>query len=270
VKELKKGNMKTVIYSMHRFEKEYLLKYNNGKHELIAYDTPLDKTSAYLAKGCKAVSLFVTDDGSAEVLDLLKENGVKYITLRSAGFNHVDVKHARKIGLKVSYVPEYSPHAIAEHSVALLMALNRKLIIADRKIKDGNFSIDDLVGFDLHGETIGIIGTGKIGAAFARIMHGFGCRILAHDAMPDERLMKYYSVKYTSLNSLLAQSRVVSIHLPLTEHTHYLINEETIEKMQKGVILLNTSRGAIVDTAAVIRGLERGKIGAVGLDVYEK
>lgn len=262
--------MKITAFSVHDFEKNYLLKYNNGKHDLIMYDVPLNTSTAYLAKGCNAVSLSVADDASESVLELLKKNGIKYITLRSAGYDHVDVKYANSIGLKVSRVPDYSPYAIAEHSVALMLALNRKLIQADRKIHDLDFRIDDLIGFDMHEETVGIIGTGRIGSVTARILNGFGCRILAYDKDPDESLMKYYSVRYTSLNNLLSESRIITLHLPLTAETRYIIDAEAIGRMRKGVMLINTGRGPLVNTEAVVEGLKHGQIGAFGADVYER
>ncbi len=262
--------MKTAVFSMHAFENEYLLKANQGKHELVLIENTLSKQSAILAQQCEAVSLFTSDDASAEVLDILHEQGVRYIALRSAGFNHVDLKRAKELGIRVARVPAYSPYAIAEHTMALILALNRKLIRAHNRIMELNFSLDGLVGFDMNGKTVGLIGTGKIGQIFAKICRGFGCRVIAYDLQVNTSMVEELQVEYVDLETLYAQSDIISLHVPLNEHTKYIINEESIQQMKSGVMLVNTSRGGLVDTKALINGLKSKHIGSVALDVYEE
>lgn len=190
--------------------------------------------------------------------------------MRSAGFNHVDLVAAEKLGIGVARVPEYSPYAVAEHTVALLLALNRKLIRANNRVRDLNFSLNGLIGFDVHGKTAGVIGTGKIGTALIKILHGFGCKLIAYDIVENQELMQKYNVKYVSLSTLFQQSDIISLQVPLTPETQYIINPESIAQMKKGVMLLNTSRGDLVDTQAVIQALKTGQIGYFGMDVYEE
>jgi D-lactate dehydrogenase len=192
------------------------------------------------------------------------------VALRCAGFNHVDLTAARELGLAVARVPAYSPHAIAEHAVALILALNRKLVRASGRVRDGNFSLEGLVGFDLYGKTVGVVGTGKIGAVFARIMRGFGCSLLGFDPAPDPVLARETGLAYCPLPDLLGRSDIVSLHAPLTPATRHVVDAEAIAKMRPGAMLINTGRGALVDTVALIEGLKSGRIGAVGLDVYEE
>jgi D-lactate dehydrogenase len=196
--------------------------------------------------------------------------GIKYLALRSAGYNHVDLVKAKELGMKVANVPEYSPYSVAEHTVALILALNRKLIRAHNRVMDLNFSLDGLTGFDLHGKTTGIVGMGKIGKVVSRIMHGFGCHILAYDILPDKKLQQELKIEYTGLDELCVRSDIITLHTPLLESTRYLINAARIEIMKKGVMLINTSRGGLIDTKEVIRALKTGKIGYLGLDVYEE
>lgn len=255
---------------MHAFEKEYLLNANQDKHELILIENRLNKQSAVLAQQCEAVSLFSSDDASGEVLDILHKQGVRYIALRSAGFNHVDLVKAKTLGIRVARVPAYSPHAIAEHTMALILALNRKLIRAHNRIMELNFSLDGLVGFDMNGKTVGLIGTGKIGQVFAKIARGFGCRVLAFDQQVNTRLVEELQVEYVDLETLYAQSDIISLHVPLNEQTRYIINEKSLQQMKPGVMLVNTSRGGLVDTKALINGLKSKHIGSVALDVYEE
>lgn len=261
--------MKTAIYSQRAYELPYQRKYNNGKHELIGFDAPLSLSNAHLCAGCKAVSLFITDDGSEAVLDQLKKQGIEHLILRSAGYDHIACSHAQKIGLSVYNSPQYAPNAIAEHAVALLLTLGRKIIQADQGVKRNDFSVDQLAGIDISGETVGIIGTGKIGSAFAQIMKGFGARILAYDVIEHYSLFKYYGVKYTTLDQLLRESSIVSLHIPLNQQNHHFIGASELQKMQKGALLINTGRGALIDTAALIEVIESGQLGGVGLDVYE-
>ena len=262
--------MDVLVYSTHKFEKEFLLNANGGRHNLKFVDVQLNSTTSYLAKDSKAVSIFVNDDASAEVLDILHSSGVRFLALRSAGYNNVNLEKARQLGFKVARVPAYSPYAVAEHAVALMLALNRKLIRANNRVHELNFSLDGLTGFDMNGKTAGIIGTGQIGAVVARILHGFGCRILAVDQTENAELKSKYQVEYTDYATLYKESDIITLHVPLLPETRYIINENIIAKMKRGVMLINTSRGALVNTKDVINGLKSGQIGYLGIDVYEE
>lgn len=262
--------MKITVFSTQSFERAHLEEANAGRHELLFIPTYLTPKTAVLAKDSDAVALFVNDNASAEVLRLLKAYGVKYIACRSAGVNHVDLHEAAALGLKVAHVPEYSPYSVAEHTVALMLALNRKLIKANNRVRELNFSLDGLTGFDMHGKTVGIIGGGTIGAKVANIMHGFGCHLLCYDRRPDEALVINLQLEYTQLDDLCSRSDIITLHVPLNKHTHYIISKERIAKMKRGVMLINTSRGALVDTKAVIEALKTGHIAYLGLDVYEE
>lgn len=262
--------MVVTFYSTQDFEKDFIKVANNNKHEIYFIKKSLNKETAKLALGSDAVALFTIDDCSLEVLNILNSVGVKYITLRSVGFDHVDLKKAKEFNMKVANVPEYSPNAIAEHTLALILGLNRKLIIADRQVHKHNFTLNNLIGFDLVGKTIGIIGTGKIGAVTAKIVHGFGCKILAHDIVSKEYLKKYYEVEYLNLNDLCKRSDIIILHCSLNENTRHIINKKNIAIMKNGAMLINTARGAVMNTHDVIEGLKSGKIGALGIDVYEK
>ena len=262
--------MKTAVFSIHKFEKEYLLQANAEKHDLVLIEARLSETSAPLAKDCEAVSIFAGDKATTPVLETLNKLGVKYLVLRSAGFNHVDLIKAKELHIKVARVPAYSPYAIAEHAVALMLALNRKLIRSHYRVMDLNFSLDGLVGFDMNGKTVGIIGTGKIGSVLARILYGFGCRILAFDQEENKELTERYQVEYTTCESLCEQSDIITLHVPLTDSTRYIIDKHCIEKMKPGVMLINTSRGGLVNTKAVINALKIKHIGSFGIDVYEE
>ena len=261
--------MKVLIYSTRKFEREYIERALNN-HELRMLETRLTADTASLAAGSEAVSIFVNDDASAPVLKKLKEAGVKYLALRSAGFNHVDLNEASKLGIRVARVPEYSPAAIAEHTLALMLALNRKIVRAHNRVRDMNFSLEGLTGFDMAGKTAGVIGTGKIGRMVARILHGFGCKVLAFDPYENEELKNKYEVSYTDLDTLLKESDIVTLHLPLSKESRYIINGDRIAKMKNGVMLINTSRGALVNTKDVIEALKTGKVGFFGIDVYEE
>lgn len=262
--------METVIYSTHKFEKDFLEEANSGKHSLKFLDVPLNKITADLANGAKAVSIFVNDDAGSEVLDKLKKAGVKFLVLRSAGYNNVDTGVAKQSGFKVARVPAYSPYAVAEHAVSLMLALNRKLVKANNRVHDLNFSLDGLTGFDMNGKTIGIIGTGQIGAVAVKILNGFGCKILVVDLQENKELIEKYNVQYTDQDTLYAQSDIISLHIPLTPQTRYIIKKDSIDKMKKGVMIINTSRGALINTKDIIQGLKKGQIGYLGLDVYEE
>ncbi len=262
--------MKVAVYSIHKFEKPYFLEANNGTHELVLIDARLSETTASLAEGCEAISIFTGDKADAAVLEALYRTGVKFLALRSAGFNHVDFAKAKELNMKVARVPAYSPYAIAEHTVAMILTLNRKLIRANRRIMELNFSLDGLVGFDMNGKTAGVIGIGKIGSVLVRILHGFGCRILAYDKEENKELIDRYQVKYTNCESLCEQSDIITLHVPLNEDTRYIIDKHCIEKMKPGVMLINTSRGGLINTKAVIDALKTKHIGFFGMDVYEE
>ena len=262
--------MKTTIYSTHKFDKPSIVNANNGKHQLNFLEFRLTKETALLAEGSKAIALFSSDDASSEVLKILHKQGIKFIALRSAGFNHVDLKKASELGIKVARVPAYSPYAIAEHTMALILALNRKLIKAHNRVREQNFSLNGLTGFDLNGKTVGVIGTGKIGSVLIKILHGFGCNILAQDINEDQNMIDKYGVIYTDCATLCKHSDIISLHVPLKVSTKHLIDKEHIALMKPGVMLINTSRGGLVDTKAVIEGLKTKKIGYFGIDVYEE
>lgn len=262
--------MKIAVYSFHKFEKEYLTNSNLSKHELKLLDTRLTLQTVNLADGCKTASIFVNDDASAPVLNELKKYGVEFLALRSAGYNHVDLVAAKKLGLRVARVPGYSPYSVAEHSVALMLALNRKLIRAHNRVRELNFILDGLVGFDMHGKTIGLIGTGKIGSVVAKIMNGFGCKIIATDLTESKELKEKYGVIYTDCESVCSKSDIISLHLPLTSETKHIISKNCIDKMKPGIMLINTSRGGLINAKDVIDGLKSGAIGYLGMDVYEE
>ena len=260
--------MKIAFFSTQPYDKDYFERYNT-QHEILFFEDRLNEQTTNLARGCHAVCAFVNDQLNAPVLNTLREMGIKIIAQRCAGFNNVDLVTASKNDIVVVRVPAYSPHAVAEHALALIMTLNRKTHKAYNRVREGNFSLDRLTGFDLFGKTVGVIGTGKIGESFARIMHGLGCKVIAFDITMNKEL-EDFGIKYLSLNDVLKQSNIISLHCPLTEQTKHLINKEALGIMKTGVMLINTSRGALVDTKAVINALKNGKLGYLGLDVYEQ
>lgn len=263
--------MKTAVFDTHDFEEEIFQKMNAlYRHELCYFEAKLTPSTASLAQGFPCVCPFVNDKLTAETLSQLKEGGTKLIALRSAGFNHVDMKEASRLGLKVVRVPEYSPYAVAEHAVALIQTLNRKTHRAFNRVREGNFTLSGLVGFDLHGKTVGVVGTGKIGKVFARIMRGFGCEVLLYDVRSDEKFALEISAKYCPLMELYQKSHIISLHLPLNDQTKHLINHSALSMMSKGVMLINTGRGGLIETKDLIRALKNGHIGSAGLDVYEE
>ena len=262
--------MHVILYTTRLYEKDFIQNSNAGKHHLKFVDLPLKEETAYLAKGADAVSIFVNDDASEKVLEKLHEEGVKFLALRSAGYNHVNLDKAKNLKMRVARVPAYSPYAVAEHTVALMLALNRKLIRANSRVHDSNFSLEGLTGFDMNGKTAGVIGTGAIGQIVSKILHGLGCNILAFDKIESGELKEKYGVRYTTLDELYQDSDIITLHVPLIPETRYLINSESISKMKQSVMLINTSRGALVNTKEVIGGLKTGKIGYLGLDVYEE
>lgn len=261
--------MKTFIYSHHSFEQPYFEKANWGNQQLVFTDQALSIETVSLCAGFMAVSLFANDDASAPVIDLLHQNGIRFIALRSAGYNHVDLIKAKQLGIRVARVPAYSPFSVAEHAVTLMLALNRKLIQSNHRVMDQNFSLNGLTGFDMNGKTVGIMGTGKIGSTIARILHGFGCRLLAFDKIQNEEIKQRYQVVYTDSETLYKTSDIITLHLPLNEQTQYIIDQAAIAQMKPGVMLINTARGGLVNTNEVIPALKSGRIGYFGMDVYE-
>ena len=263
--------MRLAVFDTHAYERAALEAANaRFGHDLTFFEPRLTRETAPLAAGFPAVCSFVNDRLDAEALEILSRSGVRLVALRSAGYNHVDLRAAARVGLTVVRVPEYSPHAVAEHAVALVLALDRKIHRAWARVREANFALDGLVGFDLHGKTFGVIGTGRIGAVTARIMHGFGCRLLAHDVRPNEQLAAELGLRYVGLPELYGEADVISLHVPLTPATHHLIDSAALERMRRGVMLVNTGRGALVDSRALIAALKTGHVGAAGLDVYEE
>ncbi len=261
--------MKVAVFSTKRYDREFLEAANAGRHALRFLEPHLDEETCLLAAGFDAVCVFVNDTLNAAVIDSLATLGVKLIALRCAGFNNVDLAAAARHGIGVVRVPAYSPHAVAEHAVGLVLMLNRKLHRAYNRVREGNFALDGLLGFDLNGRTVGVIGTGRIGGVFAGIMAGFGCRILAYDPTPSPDKLPPGAV-HVALDELFAKSDIISLHCPLTPQNHHLIGEATLSGMKQGVMLINTSRGALIDTPFVIAALKSGRVGALGLDVYEE
>ncbi|WP_419172657.1 2-hydroxyacid dehydrogenase [Halobacteriovorax sp.] len=260
--------MKIIVFSAHNFEKEYLLHYAN-EHIITFISGPLNSDTVTLAKGHDVVSVFTNDKVNKDVIDQLSDFGIKLIALRCAGFNNVDLSHAKSKGIPVTRVPEYSPQAIAEHTMAMILTLNRKTHKAYNRVRENNFNLDGLVGFDLYQKTVGVIGTGKIGKAFCKIALGFGCKVLAFDLSKDSELEEM-GVRYVEFDELLASSKIISLHIPLNNNTYHLINDSSISKMQNGVVFINTSRGGLVNTKDLIKALKDKKILAAGLDVYEE
>lgn len=260
--------MKIAFFSTQPYDKEYFERYNTA-HEFVFFEARLNAQTVNLASGCSGVCAFVNDQLNAGVIKSLHDLGITIIALRCAGFNNVDLAAAKSHQITVVRVPAYSPHAVAEHALALIMTLNRKTHKAYNRVREGNFSLDRLTGFDLYGKTVGIIGTGKIGQCFASIMKGLGCKVLAFDLIADKD-MEADGVTYLPMLELLQQSDIVSLHCPLTEQTKHLINDLTLAVMKKGAMLINTSRGALIDTGAVIKALKKGTLGYLGIDVYEQ
>jgi D-lactate dehydrogenase len=260
--------MNVAFYSTKSFDRAYFDQYAN--EETIHYlEVGLAEKTTSLAKGCEVVCLFVSDRVTEKIMDLLHKLGVKLIALRSAGFNHIDLEAARKYQIQVVRVPAYSPHAIAEHAVALILTLNRKTHKAYNRVRDGNFSLERLVGFDLFGKTVGVIGTGKIGRVFCEIMIGFGCKICAFDLVENGPL-KAKGVQYLPICELLGQSDIVSLHCPLNDATRHIINASSLKTMKMGAMLINRGRGGLIDSKVLVGALKSGKLAHVGLDVYEQ
>lgn len=263
--------MRIAVFSTKGYDQHFLDKANRDHghgHEFTFFEPRLVEDTAGLAAGYPAVCPFVNDRLNGQVLRTLHGGGTELIALRSAGFNHVDLEAAEALGLTVVRVPAYSPSAVAEHALALILGLNRRIYRAYNRVRDGNFSIEGLLGFDLHGKTVGVVGTGTIGRLFAQQLQGFGCTLLAFDPYPNAEAERF--VEYVPLRELFERSDVISLHCPLTPETHHLIDAEAVAQMKDGVMLINTSRGRLVDTMAVIDGLKSGRIGYLGLDVYEE
>ena len=262
--------MKIAVFSTKSYDKIYLEKHKEKSNHIFTYfETALNADTTNLTIGFEAVCVFVNDKVDKETLENLSKNGIKLIALRCAGFNNVDVKAAQEKNIKVVRVPAYSPEAVAEHAVAMILTLNRKTHKVYNRVRESNFSLENLTGFNLYGKTIGVIGTGQIGIAFCKIMIGFGCKIIAYDIKKSEELISK-GVDYQSLDEVLKNSDVISLHCPLAEETHHLFDKSAFSKMKDGAMLINTSRGALINTKDAIEALKKGKIGYLGIDVYEQ
>jgi D-lactate dehydrogenase len=264
--------MKVAVFSTRQYDRQSLASANTAAgqpHELSFFEAHLDARTAALARDATAICPFVNDRVDREALAMLAAQGVRLVALRGAGFNNVDLNAADEFDIRVARVPAYSPWAVAEHAAALILALNRKIHRAYARVREGNFALDGLLGFDLHGRTVGLVGVGRIGIVMARIMSGFGCRVIAYDPVPSAEI-EALGGRHTSLEELLGSSDIISLHCPLTPQTRHLIDAGTLERTKRGVMLINTSRGAVIDTKAVIDALKSGQIGYLGLDVYEE
>ncbi|MEO7991486.1 MAG: 2-hydroxyacid dehydrogenase [Chryseolinea sp.] len=262
--------MKIAFFSAQLYDKKFFDEHNTTfGYILDYYETSLNEKTINLLQDVNAVCVFVNDQVNRLVIEQLAKRGIKIVALRCAGFNNVDIQAAVDNNIRVVRVPTYSPHAVAEHAIAMIMTLNRKTHKAYNRVREQNFSLNGLLGFDLFGKTVGVIGTGNIGQVFCTIMLGFGTKVLAYDVRPNDPLIKV-GVQYVSLKEIFEQSDIISLHCPLNEQTRYLINDQSIQSMKKGVMLINTSRGALIDTKTVIKGLKSGIIGSLGIDVYEQ
>lgn len=261
--------MRAAVFSTKSYDREFLQGAAAAAgHELVFFEPRLTPLTAVLACGFPAICSFVNDQLTPELIEQLVAGGTKFVALRCAGFNQVDLEAARRHGLRIARVPAYSPYAVAEHTVGMMLCLNRKFHKANNRVREGNFSIEHLLGFDMHGKTAGVIGTGKIGAITAGILAGFGCKILLYDVFENEACRSIG--RYVPLDELFSNSDIITLHCPLTPQTQHLIDEASLARMKPGVMLINTSRGALVDTQAAIEGLKSGQIGYLGLDVYEE
>jgi D-lactate dehydrogenase len=260
--------MKVAIFSTQSYDKQFFDLVNTDfGHELVFLEPVLNAKTAILAKGCQAVCVFVNDLVDADTLKVLHDSGITTLVLRCAGFNQIDLETAKGFGINVFRVPSYSPEAVAEHAVAMIMTLNRKTHKAYNRIREGNFSLERLIGFNLSGKKAGLIGLGQIGLAFARIMQGFGTEVLAYDPVVKDVPSYIQLVEY---DTLISTVDIISIHCPLNEHTRHMVDRQSFEKMKDGVMLINTSRGAILDSSDAIEALKAGKLGYLGIDVYEQ
>ncbi|MGB7841356.1 MAG: 2-hydroxyacid dehydrogenase [Salinimicrobium sp.] len=262
--------MKVAVFSTQSYDREFLDRANEAAHhELTYFRTPLNVNTTNLTEGFEVVCAFVNDKIDKETIAKISENGIKLIALRCAGFNNIDLEVAQQKNMKVVRVPAYSPPAVAEHAVALILTLDRKTHKAYNRVRENNFSLQKLTGFNLYGKTVGVIGTGRIGSAFCHIMLGFGCRVLANDVNESGHLKKA-GVEYVVFEKLLRESDIISLHCPLTPQTHHLLDREAFSKMKTGAMLINTSRGAVINTKDAVKALKGGKLGYLGIDVYEQ
>lgn len=261
--------IKIAFFDTKEYDKDLFDEYNkNYGYEITYLESKLNSETAPLARGYDVVCIFVNDIVDEKTIEILKQCKIKLIALRCAGFNNVDIKKLGKELVAVR-VPDYSPYAVAEHAVALILSIDRKIYKAYQRTKKYNFTLNGLLGFDIHGKTVGVIGAGKIGKAFINIMNGFGTRVIAYDKFQDENIAKKMNFEYVDLDTLYKESDIISLHCPLTDENYKMINEETLNKMKNGVVLINTSRGKLIDTKSLINKLQEGKIGGLGLDVYE-
>ncbi|WP_316751639.1 2-hydroxyacid dehydrogenase [Pedobacter gandavensis] len=260
--------MKIAVFSTCQYDEDFLSQHNSG-HQITFFKVALSEESAVLAAGFEAICIFVNDILNKQVLDILHQSGLKLVVLRCAGFNNVDVRYADQLEIPVLRVPAYSPEAVAEHAMALILTLNRKTHKAYNRVREGNFSLEKLMGVNLNARKVAVIGTGNIGKAFCRILKGFGCQIKAYDPFPSAE-MQELGVEYGALEDTLNDVDIISLHCPLSIDTQYLINEHSLKGIKPGVMLINTSRGGLIDTKVVIAALKSGIIGSLGLDVYEQ
>ena len=261
--------IKIAFFDTKEYDRDLFDEYNKNYGYQITYlESKLNSETAPLARGFDVVCIFVNDVVDEKTISILKECNVKLIALRCAGFNNVDTKRLGN-DLVAVRVPEYSPYAVAEHAAALFLSINRKIYKAYQRTRKYNFTLNGLLGFDIHGKTVGVVGAGKIGKAFINIMNGFGCRVLVYDKFKDKTVAEQMNFEYVDLDRLYKESDIISLHCPLTDENYKMINEESLEKMKNGVVLINTSRGKLIDTKSLIKKLEEGKIGGLGLDVYE-
>ncbi len=264
--------MKIAVFSTKPYDRDFLSSANDRlekPHQLEFHEVQLNINSSLLAQGCDAVCCFVNDNLNAKVLQSLASQGIKLVALRCAGFNQVDLAAAKELGIVIARVAEYSPHAVAEHALGLVLMLNRNLHRAHHRVRENDYSLNGLLGFDLVNKTVAVIGTGKIGQVFATLMKGIGCKVIAFDPQPDPPLAES-GVTYVALDEVWSTADIISLHCPLNPHTHHLINADAIGQMKNGVMIINTGRGGLIDTRAVIAGLKSKKIGYLGLDVYEE
>ncbi len=268
-KQLRKDSMKVAVFSTKSYDREYLERINRDRHSLSFFEASLNAATTNLSIGFDAVCIFVNDRIDRETMEQLAQNGVKLIALRCAGFNNVDIAAAEENNISVVRVPAYSPQAVAEHAVALILTLNRKTHKAFNRIREGNFSLEKLTGFNLFGKTVGVVGTGQIGSVFCEIMLGFGCQVIAYDLRESEKL-KEKGVEYCSFEELVKRADIISLNCPLTPETHHLIDKDVFSGIKKGAMIINTGRGAVIKTSDAIEALKSGKLGYLGMDVYEQ
>jgi D-lactate dehydrogenase len=262
--------MNIAVFNSKRYDRDYLDAANAASgHRITYFDVPLERETVSLAQAHDAVCIFVNDKADADVLETLSHGGTRLVALRCTGFNNVDLQAAARFGIKVVRVVTYSPYSVAEHAVALLLAINRKIHRAYNRTRDSNFALDGLMGFDLHGKTVAVVGTGKIGRVFARIMLGFGCEVIGYDKYPSAEF-EALGARYAQPGEIGARADIISLHCPLTPETHYIINADTLSRAKRGALLVNTSRGGLVDTEAAIEALKSGQLGGLAIDVYEQ